>query len=241
MKTSHTENNKEDESKKKETAPNEFQQFCWAVWKNIKVRIRKIDFWIETVAVIGGLFYAVITWRMWRDSHNNFQADERAWLNVTTRVMDVGTIKVDIPINGRAILSVTGKTPAKQIFSEFQIELLENSEAPSLSYDKSSIRHLIGYLPPAPISDAISINVFRGDKVPTETLSEKQAKALLEGRAYLSIFGHGQYRDSFGNEHWFHFCGYNAYVQTPKGQNALSCVEYTDSGNGRLPEGRLTK
>jgi hypothetical protein len=96
-------------------------------------------------------------------------------------------------------------------------------------------------LEPRPPSDAVSTNVFRGDKTPTETLTETQAKDLAEGRAYLVVYGHGQYTDIFGDEHWFHYRGHSVYVQTAKGVNAIKCVEYNDAGDGSLPEGRLRK
>jgi hypothetical protein len=85
------------------------------------------------------VIYIILTYVSVETMH----VDQRAWLNVTTRAMDRETIKVGVPINGRVLLSNTGKTAAKKIFSEFEIQLLESSEAPDLGYDKSGIRSFI--------------------------------------------------------------------------------------------------
>jgi hypothetical protein len=63
---------------------------------------------LEGVVIISGVCYAIITFLMWRDSHDNFVVNQRAWIGVD-RPITVSAASVEAPHKGKASFVVTVK------------------------------------------------------------------------------------------------------------------------------------
>src|ERR1700693_1412052 len=84
---------------------------------------------IEGIGIAAVVFYAFVTWCMWRDSHANFIADERAWVSVP--------FPAAFPLNGTSVPVATqlvnsGKTPARRVEGDVVATVLNKGEEPTL-------------------------------------------------------------------------------------------------------------
>src|SRR5437879_2023696 len=59
-------------------------------WKN----------WLEGFALFAGIGYAIVTFWMWRDAHDNFIVNQRAWVGVD-RPVSVDSIALDAHHGGK--------------------------------------------------------------------------------------------------------------------------------------------
>jgi hypothetical protein len=204
-----------------------------ALWEDFRIKIRTVRFWIEILAVAAAIFYALITYRMWQDTHRNFEIDERAWIKVASNIPAQQVIKEGTPIEGNVILENTGKSFAKQLYVDFCIVVVKNNQAPDFVYTIPHAQNRIQILQP---NDATTFLV-RASETPTsepEVLTKSQVDDLLNGRAYLAIYGEGQYKDIFGELHWFRNCGWQTYYSQGN-YTAFKCTTYNDTGDGPLP------
>jgi hypothetical protein len=94
---------------------------------------------LEVSAVVAGVAYAIITYFMWRESHDNFVLEERAWLDASKVEIigeKVGNFHAGSPITAKVTLVNTGKTAAREVQAEYHIILLRNTEEVPLEYDR---------------------------------------------------------------------------------------------------------
>lgn len=189
----------------------------------------------EIAAVVAGVAYAIITFFMWRESHNNFVLEERAWLDVSkAEITDSGKdFHAGSPITAKVTLVNTGKTPAREVQAEYRIVLLRNTEEVPLSYD-ASVRNtdFIGLMPPNGSTEIAVQNYINRFEV--EKFTEDEMKDIASGRAYLAVYGRIRYTDIFGEKHWFKNCVYQGW-HSGSFQSG-SCVAYNNTGDGDLPD-----
>jgi hypothetical protein len=85
-------------------------------WKH-----RSLEWWkdrLEVVAIVFGVFYAIVTFLMWHDSHKNFALDQRAWLGIYNEKTQISQSKNnDLPGIKHISFWVrnSGRTPALNI------------------------------------------------------------------------------------------------------------------------------
>lgn len=216
---------------KKDKGADSKESYLECLLGSLKKQLRDVKFFIEIGAVSAALVYAVITFCMWRDSHNNFAIDERAWVKVNSKAMEKETIKEGGSIKGTVTISNTGKTTAKQFVSEFVILIVATAQTAPFDY---TVPHTIETIPILQPNESEPALVSSNGLNPP-TLTKSQADDLLNGRAYELIYGHGSYFDIFGEKHWFRYCGWQVYYEAMGAYNAGGCSAYNDNGDGELP------
>jgi hypothetical protein len=186
---------------------------------------------IEGIGIAAVVFYAFITWCMWRDSHNNFIADERAWVNVPA--------PTSYPLNGTSVpvvtqMTNTGKTPARDVEWDVVATVLNKGDEPALG--DFSVGHPHNHLyagavfPNAPVPIALPL-VHYGPQaadiiVPDDTLRQD----IAIGNRFIIFYGRVTYYDIFGVMHWTQFCSSSG----PGVQDTLKkCIGYNDVDNNK--------
>ena len=165
--------------------------------------------------------------------------DQRAWLEIFgTASVNPEFVKENSQILASTNVTNSGKTPARKIIVQFVTVILNSTDSVKFDYDGKGGRTDTGILIP---KESIPIRIYGGgDPLKPEVFTKTQADALLAGRMYVATYGRGEYKDIFGNEHWFHHCRYAGYYPGGAYYNASGCVAYNDVGDGYLPEGRIS-
>jgi hypothetical protein len=115
----------------------------------------------------------------------------------------------------------------------------KNTDQVPLDYNRLHMITDMGLLLP---SQATPIGCFGGGtEDQRDTLTQTQVDDLLNGRAYIGIYGQARFVDIFGNPHWVRFCSWKNYYKGNGNFNAKSCVDYNDAGDGQLPYPRLKR
>jgi hypothetical protein len=181
---------------------------------------------VEGLGVAAALFYAGITWFMWRDSHHGFRTDERAWVSVPA--------PASYPLNGASIPVVTqivnsGKTPARDVEWDVVATVLNKGEEPTLG--DFSVGHPHNHViagaafPNAPLPLALPVVHYGPNNaeqiVPDETLRQD----IANGNRYIIFYGRVTYYDVFGEQHWTQFCSGSGPAITGV---LKECVRYND-------------
>jgi hypothetical protein len=231
MNTAQPETSEENDQEKKQSLLSVSKNFLRAVWQDIKKQARTAKFWIEVAAVSGGLFYAAVTYFMWQDSHHNFMIDQRAWLTAVVNVPT--TVNQGTPLAVNLNIFNSGKTVARKILVECVVSRQKNTDIVPLDYGRTHSINDIGMLTPNTITAA---QCFTGEPDQTDTLTKNQSDDLVNGRAYLAMYGQGRYDDIFGGVHWFRFCVWKSYYAGNGNFNAKSCTDYSDTGDGDAPK-----
>ena len=185
---------------------------------------------LEALALAAAVAYAVLTYLMWQDSHHNFTIDERAWLGIMSNMPN--TVNESTPLSINITVLNTGKTVARRIYLECSVATFRNTDAVSFDYSRPHTIHDMGILSP----NGFTTGQCSTRQESIETLHKSQVDDLVNGRAYLAIFGRGKYDDIFGGTHWVQFCVWKAYFQGTGNYNAKSCTDYGDTGDGTVPQ-----
>jgi hypothetical protein len=186
----------------------------------------------ELVGIPFAIGYAIVTFFQWRDLRHNFEADERAWLNITIAMPDVTAEHI---AGGSISFRNIGKSPITDMVSHAWIEIVPSESAPSFdlkqahAYDQSSIIYPTDggeYPVLLPKSQAAEPRAF----------TPQEVKDFLDGRVYIALYGEAIYRDQFGY-HWTRFCGWrgNASQNDLKNFNSRDCVTWNGTGDGNSP------
>lgn len=186
---------------------------------------------LEGTALVAAIVYAVVTTFMWRDSHNNFVVDERAWMNVESTSPAQSDIRDGTPIKEFIAIGNTGKTAAKRVRVAFRVSIPHNNDSVAFDYTGNISANFAGLITPNSYAQS-SVDETDSEGRP-RLLTQVEADDLLNGRRYMAVYGMGQYYDIFGNPHWFHFCQWKGYL-TGESFNASQCVNYNDTGDGKL-------
>jgi hypothetical protein len=230
MEATDTKDNERKKKNDQKEPENMLREFFHAIWHDIREKVRTAKFWLEVLAVSGGLFYAAVTFQMWRDSHKNFVVDQRAWLLVASNLPVLADIKEGMPLQSRILITNTGKTPGKKITFEFTVVMPRNTEAVEFNYHAPLSAALVGIMPP---NYTQLFLVFKhAEETNPVVLTRDGAQDLLAGRSYLAVYGRGIYTDIFGEVHWFHACFWQDYDGRTGTYNASGCTRYNDTGDG---------
>lgn len=178
--------------------------------------------WLGVAAVI---FYAVITFLMWRDAHRNFRIDEQAWIKVSADTLKRELIKEGVPLSADVTLTNTGKTFARNIHYQEDVVILPSAESVPFDYATGEL-FSVGILQP---NQAEPYQDMRAN----EALTKGQADDLLNGHAYIAVYVRGQYDDIFGKTHWFGYCRWQAYY-APAAYATRGCTLYANAGDGPI-------
>jgi hypothetical protein len=174
---------------------------------------------LEIIAIPFAIGYAIVTFFQWRDSHNSFITDERAWIELRLKdevfksPEELGTR----PLTLEAI--DIGKTPAIGLKVLTNGEIIPRDKAPSLTYGDGSTINVTGVV--YPNSPEIQINVL------SSLFTPLQKSSLLNGNTYFTFWATATWRDIFCKSHWTRFCGSKAF--TSGTHNAKSCADYNQT------------
>jgi hypothetical protein len=199
------------------------------VWRQTKRIFFKKDR-LERIGLIAGIIYAAVTVIQWRDLQHNFAADQRSWLKLGYSYPSLAT--TSIWESGITITNV-GKSPALHIALHAYVELIPNDSPPSFRmvgqhswFSSALIFPTEGVAAPFRLLDS------RGKARP---LTDNEVARLIDGKAYLAVFGQVIYTDQFG-AHWTRFCTWRDYSTIPTKMSASQCVEWNSVGNGDPPK-----
>lgn len=189
---------------------------------------------VEVVAIPFAIFYAVVTYFQWRDLRQNFRIEQHAWIVISHSWPDANQIKEGSSVKSTVLITNTGKTAAKRITYNFDIVIPSSTEAVDFSYSRI---HTIGFAGMVVPNGGAPFQMSMMTPTNKEALLTKdEADDLLNGRRYLAIYGGGEFRDVFGETHWFHFCDWKSYYTGSTSVNASGCTEYNDAGDDEAPE-----
>ena len=186
---------------------------------------------VEGIGIAAVVFYALITWCMWRDSHNNFVVDERAWVSVP-----VPTV---FPLNGTSIpvasqLVNTGKTPAKTVEGDVVATVLNKGEEPALgdfSVGHPHNRVYVGAIfPGAPIPMTISVVHYGPQAADAIVPDDALRQDIANGNRFIIFYGRITYYDVFGIQHWTQFCTGSGSAML---DSLKKCIGYNDVDNNK--------
>lgn len=184
---------------------------------------------LETVAVVGGLAVLIIYFLQWRVMDKSLTVDERAWLKVdlTGKAM----VAENVPILTNITVSNAGKTPAKHIAVATTIEVVSNGEAPQFTAAHDVSLYTENLLFPgeatSPPIEVKSLQAGIPFAVP-KPLSHDDYQRLIQGKAWIAIYGKITYEDFFGESRWVKFCAWNSPSIQPTMVSARSCSNFND-------------
>lgn len=177
--------------------------------------------------------YVFLAWVSIKTLH----IDQRAWLEVSGVNLPSESVKEETPIIALAKVTNNGKTPAKKVVVQFVVVVLNSSSRVEFEYVEKQGTAFNGVMVP---KQNIPVTVYGGGKpAKPDILTKTEAENLLGGRMYIAIYGRGEYKDIFGEQHWFHYCGWNGYYPLGAAYYASDCTAYNDVGDGPLPEGEI--
>src|SRR5260370_5659137 len=182
---------------------------------------------VEGVGVAAVVFYAVVTYFMWRDSHHNFVIDERAWLTFPT--FSFPDAKEGSPIRGAVQISNIGKTIAKTVQYQFSMGIIHNNEFPKLDYSGLNTAGFSGMMAPG-VSTAVFVGRYVNEFT-FSTFTQSDFEDLQSGRTFVIIYGRGRYVDIFGETHWYQVCNWHSYYGGTQSYNSTPCVAYSNTGD----------
>jgi len=166
---------------------------------------------------------------------DTMRKDQRAWVAVTvgdpqfTRDSS-GNVTVSFP----AVVSNSGKTPARHSSTEIVVDTVENGQAPTFAYDDvprtwSTVGVLLPNVP-LQLKAPLLHSIVKGHPEP-RSLSPPEYQELLDGKDYIVIYARSSYVDIFGREHWHHFCAFNSPSAEAVQVTARGCTNYNDVDN----------
>jgi hypothetical protein len=203
-------------------------------WRFFKRIFLKRDY-LERLAFIAGITYAVVTVFQWHDANRNFVIEERAWLSL------VGISQPELK-DGKAVTSVskvvignTGKTPAKSVYIYCGMKIMRSSSPADISYSQQYEINFSGLLNPGQ-SIPVVVQKVPGTDEPSQPLviSDAEAEDLQYGRRYVITYCKGTFNDIFEKPHWFRTCTAMTYRE-PGNYRYRDCIKYDNTGDGRLP------
>jgi hypothetical protein len=169
---------------------------------------------LETIGIVAGIGYAIVTYLQWRDIKNNFIIDQRAWLGVT----EVKTDPIGEGMKFAPILVNSGKTLASDVVQRGGWKVFPVSTIPDINQQigqQSEFFH--GVIFPngrRELSNKSSRSLTKGD-----------ADGLLNGSSVLYVFAKVNYRDIFRKERVTRFC----LMLDPETDKFVPCPFYKDS------------
>jgi hypothetical protein len=148
--------------------------------------------------------------------------DQRAWIVFTPGPV---VVEDNSPFLQSFKFVNTGKTPAKRVWIDADIEVVKNTDSPRLRYGHGHIHAITSTGIFYPNSDPMiftidrrQINPETGKNDPS-LLKHAEWLSLLEGTSYTATYFLLTYYDVFNVKHWQKFCIWNQYSSR---QNSVS-------------------
>jgi hypothetical protein len=188
---------------------------------------------IMAVLTLLGLVIAVLTGVIFWRQLKWMQADQRAWISVTTPKTQLGKNEASGAVHVLAPVKIinTGKTPAKNVSVQIVVEKVKNGELPQFVYGDSGLKDFTGTMFP---NDSHEITVGLLQDKPNQTpedfrlLTPSEYQELLDGVAYTVTYGKASYTDVFGTDHWLTFCVWMSPATKSLWISAKSCADYNN-------------
>ncbi|MGD0631922.1 MAG: hypothetical protein ABR987_21525 [Terracidiphilus sp.] len=184
---------------------------------------------LELLALLAGIGYAVVTYLQWRDLRHNFEAEQRSWLQVGSNLQSFGS---NIPDTVAVSVKNTGKSVADKIEGIAAFEIISKENTPGFYRNDRPKNHVTGgiaFPDTAGSGWIVSSLDENGNYIP---VLDSDKKRLLNGDAYIAVYGQIYYQDRFGG-HWTRFCDWKAYV--PGGYASKACTTWAAVGDGNPP------
>jgi len=194
--------------------------------------------WTMATLTLAGVVIAVFTGLIFRKQLQEMRTDERAWVIFSQGPLisfpqDVGSVATT-PVIQRVNVSNTGKTPARSVYNEWVMEYVINGDSPDFVY-KNRMRTFesAGMLPPneshhADVKFETGTSGNSRDAV-FRYLTVGEYRDLVSGRAYMVVYGHSNYMDIFGTQHWLNYCNFFLPPNVVAAASARACTDYNDT------------
>ncbi len=198
----------------------------WASQTSLTDRI--VAFFTAALAVASIYQFTIMNGQL-----DSMRKDERAWVSVTAtpkpEFAKDGSGNVTVFWN--AVTTNTGKTPARHFSVELIVEKIKNGVYPTFPYGRTVTRSTSGLILPtgtvpiqAVMGEPMTVN---GEQVPIP-ISASEYQEVMDGNAFIIIYGQSSYLDIFGKKHWQHFCSWSSPSAKLVQVTASTCVNYND-------------
>ena len=157
------------------------------------------------IAIPFAIGYAVVTYRQWRDLHQNFEIDERAWLYVSRSVLPKEPSEEDRHIQINTFVVNSGKTPAVAVGLKSGIFLFDH-DPPMVDWKQIQLEPQ-GVLFPGQINGSFVRETQLYGAPDVAIYKAKKARIYL--RTCLV------YTDTFNKPHFTESCVYHIFGQAP--------------------------
>jgi hypothetical protein len=167
---------------------------------------------------------------MWRDAHDNFKIDQRAWIGLEDIVSTPLVPEIGKPWDLAPSLKNSGKTPGKRVMMRNVEEL--SSDTPDVNIrcaEAVAMKASQTILPPNSSYKAV-LHVANGVSLPKDWQKE------ITDHGTLYVDGCIVYDDIFGDTHWMTYCARFTPVIESNPVSFLACPLYNDSGEGNQPK-----
>lgn len=177
----------------------------------------------EAIGIVAAVGVAIINCLQWRDAHHAFLSDQRPYIRVTILKPD---IVIDMPLQVKGSITNLGKTPASEVYSQIEAEIVPRDEQPVLDLgDRMRLADLIGILFPNSESPEPRTLAYLTSGGTIRKLDARIVNSLNAGDSYIAVHGTVTYSDFFGTKHWTHVCNWFGYVKAITYQ-AKNCAQY---------------
>jgi hypothetical protein len=203
---------------------------------------------LEVIAIPFAIAYAIVTFFQWQDLRHNFQVDERAWIRPTPDADINGVFANNAPVPWSSdtvtlpfwpiTLKNIGKSIAEDIVGHGLLEVLDNSQPPSLNFYQPHMLMSLQVLYPQD-DFKFKIPLYQTSSSP-RPLTKNEYDRLMSGDSYLVVYTEITYRDQFGY-HWVRMCRWGQGFDKSKiktqvrNYNTKSCSDWNAVGEGPPP------
>jgi hypothetical protein len=139
-------------------------------------------------------------------AERQMRQDQRPWVTITSRH---GPIEEDGGLQDVLTLNDTGKTPAKDINIDADIEIVPHAASPRLAYDRLHTIIPLNMLYPT-VSTPVHVDRRRLSPITNADepwlISKPEKLSLLSGNSYSATYLFITYKDIYGVNHWQKWC-----------------------------------
>lgn len=172
--------------------------------------------WLEGIALFAGIGYAIVTFCMWRDAHDNFIVNQRAWVGAD-RPVSLDSIILGSKHSGKVSYVITLKNFGNTIALSTAIwsEAISGWDRMKPAMDDSCFRAAVlsrgkfnsGNIPKVEFPKNMSNGLmFQGDTIGRHFRDIEIDVGSGNSPSPLTIIGCVVYRDQFGKERQTRMC-----------------------------------
>jgi len=188
---------------------------------------------LEIAAVVIGATYTTIAFFQLRATLKVMRADQRAWVN--GQGGDHLRLEVGKQIAQPFLLANIGRTPARNVYAVYVIDVLNVGDEPSFDYSNERKSETLEPVMFPGRSNPIALPLLSsvpGTKIFEPTIMTKELSDKYHaGQIWFVIYGSITYDDVFDVSHWVHAClpqvapDASGFIgKVPSG--ALRCIKY---------------